>query len=75
MDLSMQLNSELATRKDRARRKRKDTGWSEADGHHRLWRERVQGKGWEWRLANRRCQLQTRTIREGDMPTLPPSPG
>ena len=43
-------------------------------GHHRRWRERVQGKGSEWRLANRRRQLQTRTTHHGDMPTpLPPS--
>eukprot|EP00670_Eutreptiella_braarudii_P027701 CAMPEP_0174382132 /NCGR_PEP_ID=MMETSP0811_2-20130205/124428_1 /TAXON_ID=73025 ORGANISM="Eutreptiella gymnastica-like, Strain CCMP1594" /NCGR_SAMPLE_ID=MMETSP0811_2 /ASSEMBLY_ACC=CAM_ASM_000667 /LENGTH=135 /DNA_ID=CAMNT_0015535411 /DNA_START=2648 /DNA_END=3055 /DNA_ORIENTATION=- len=40
---------------------------------HRLWRERVQGKGSEWRLASRRRQLQTRSSHHGVMPK-PPSP-
>ena len=39
------------------------------------WRERVPGKGSEWRSANRRRPLQTRTIHRGDMPTPPPPPG
>ena len=46
--------------------------WREANGHYCLWRERVQGKGIKWRSANRRRQLQTRTVHKGDMP--PPSP-
>ena len=41
---------------------------------HRVVRGRwgVQGKGSEWRSANGRRRLQTRTIHHGDMPT--PSP-
>ena len=55
-------------------------GKGEEEGHravrrrwaHRLQRERVRGKGSEWRSASRRRQLQTRTIHHGDMPTPPP---
>ena len=43
-------------------------------GHHRRWRERVQGKGSEWRSANWRRPLQTRTTHLGNMPTNPPPP-
>ena len=39
-------------------------------GHHRLRRERVQGKG-KWRLASWRRKLQTTT---GVMPNPPPPP-
>ena len=46
----------------------------EADGHHRLWRERVQGKGSKWRSASRRRQLQTRSSHHGVMPNPPPLP-
>ena len=39
---------------------------------HRLWRERVQGNGSEWRSASSRRQLQTRTTHHGVMPNPPP---
>ena len=42
-----------------------------AEGHHRLRRERVQGKGSMWRSANGRRPLQTRTIHQGDTPPAP----
>ena len=45
--------------------------WCKADGRRRLWRERVQGKGSEWRSANRHRQLQTRTTHHGVMPKPP----
>ena len=51
---------------------RKGKEWWEADGHHGLGRERVQGKGSEWRSASRRRPLQTKTMHHGDMPTPPP---
>ena len=38
------------------------------------WAPRVRGKGSEWRSANRRRQLQTRTTHHGDMPPPPPPP-
>ena len=57
--------------KDRPRRERKDTGWGEADGHHHLWREMVQGKGCKGQSANWRCQLQTKT-HQRVIPTRPP---
>ena len=41
----------------------------------RLWRERVQGKGSEWRSASRRRQLQTRSSHHGVMPNPPPPAG
>ena len=63
--------------KVRARRKRKVTGRCGADGHHRRWRERVQGKGSEWRSASRRRQLQTRSLHpwRHANPPPPPPPG
>ena len=39
-----------------------------------LWRERVQGKGSEWRSASRRRQLQTRSSHHGVMPKPRPNP-
>ena len=45
--------------------------WCEADGRCGLRRERVQGKGSEWRPASRRRQLQTRSSHHGVMPKPP----
>ena len=45
----------------------------EANGHHRLLRERIQGKGSEWRSASRHRQLQTRTKHHATPPPPPPS--
>ena len=40
--------------------------------HHRLRRERVEGKGCGWRSANRRRRLQTRTIHQRRCANPPP---
>ena len=52
-------------------REREGTRWWEADGHRRLCRERVPGKGSEkWREADRHRPLQTAT-QTVVMPTPP----